>query len=408
MKILFLTHYFPPEVNAPATRTYEHAKEWVRQGHEVTVITCFPNHPRGKVYDGYRSRLYDTEEINGIRVIRLWTYITANEGFIKRTMGYVSYMVSVILSIPFLGKHDVVASTSPQFFCGLAGYFVSRLKRIPWILEIRDLWPESIIAVGAIKSQKIIRLLEYLELKAYQKAQHIVVVTDSFKEFIKDKGIESEKISVIKNGVDLEFYRPDDIEAGEIPGLDLEGRFVASYFGTHGMAHHLETILEAADSLLERHDIVFLLIGDGAEKQRLLQLKEKRSLTNVIMLDQQSKDDMPGLWAISDVSLVHLRKSDLFKTVIPSKIFESMAMRKPIILGVEGEVKKLIDQSGSGIPIEPENSSQLARAVLRLADDKNLQHDMGRKGRVYVEKYFDRKKLADRYLAIMEKLRNDA
>lgn len=404
MKILFLTHYFPPEVNAPATRTYEHCKQWIKNGHEVTVVTCVPNHPKGQVYPGYINKFFQKEKIDGITVIRLWTYVTANEAFVKRTLNYISYLISVVFAMPFLPKSDIVVSTSPQFFCGMAGYFVKLFKRIPWILEIRDLWPESIIAVGAITNRTIISILEYIEKRAYQKSDHIVVVTDAFKAFIVAKGINQEKITVIKNGVDLGFYRPNEIEAKDISGLNLDSRFVASYFGTHGMAHHLETILEAAGILSERKDIVFLLVGDGAEKKKLLEQKVQRGLENVIMLEQQDKEKMPNLWALSDVSLVLLKKSDLFKTVIPSKIFESMAMKKPIILGVEGEVKDMIIEGESGICIEPENAEDLANTVLKLADDDELCGRLGNNGSEYVVRYFDRKVLADRFEELMVNL----
>ena len=394
MKILFLTHYFPPEVNAPASRTYEHCKEWIKNGHQVTVVTCVPNHPKGKIYPGYKNRLYQKENVDGINVIRLWTYVTANEGFVKRTLNYLSYMFSVIISIPFLPKSDVVVSTSPQFFCGLAGYFVKLFKRIPWVLEIRDLWPESILAVGAIKSPILIGILEYTEKLAYRKANHIVPVTDAFKEFINKKGINKDKITVIKNGVDLAFYQPEAVYPVFDFGFDFKGKFVASYFGTHGMAHHLETILESADILRDRNDIIFLFVGDGAEKKKLEKIKDEQKLENVIMLGQQAKEKMPLLWALSDVSLVLLKKSDLFKTVIPSKIFESMAMKKPIILGVEGEVKGMIEQGESGIVIEPENANDLANAVVKLADDKGLCSRLGNNGRAYVTHSFNRSELA--------------
>ena len=267
MKILFLSHYFPPEVNAPASRTYEHCKQWVKLGHDVTVVTCAPNHPRGKVYPGYRNRWSQREERDGIKVVRLWTYVTANEGFVKRTLNYVSYMVSAIVAAPFLSKADVVLSTSPQFFNGLAGYFVSRLKHAPWVLEIRDLWPESILVVGAIKNKLIIRVLEYLEMFAYRKADAIVPVTEAFKRYMVGKGIPAQKIEVVKNGVDLDFYKVVEDANPVVQELGLSGKFVSSYFGTHGMAHHLETVLEAATLLRERKDILFLLVGDGAERQ---------------------------------------------------------------------------------------------------------------------------------------------
>ncbi len=411
MRILFLSHYFPPEVNAPASRTYEHCKQWVKEGHDVTVVTCAPNHPQGVVYEGYKNKFFQREEKDGIKVIRLWTYVTANEGFIKRTLNYLSYMFAVIFAIPFLPKTDVVLSTSPQFFNGLAGYVVSRLKRVPWVLEIRDLWPESILAVGALKNKTIISILEYLEVFAYRKADRIIPVTDSFKEYMINKGIDESKIEVIKNGVDLDFYQPISTSTKRVLSilhdnkkLDLTGKFVASYVGTHGMAHHLETILEAADILKDQPDIVFLLVGQGAERKRLLALKEELQLKNVIMLEQQPKDMMPLIWQVSDVSLVLLKKSDLFKSVIPSKIFETMAMKIPVVLGVTGESETIIENAKSGVCIESENSHQLADTVLKLFRDKELTTKFGDNGRKYVAEYFDRKVLASQYLALLENI----
>ncbi|MCP9468675.1 MAG: glycosyltransferase family 4 protein [Nitrospira sp.] len=402
MRILFLSHYFPPEVNAPASRTYEHCKQWVQEGHEVTVVTCAPNHPRGVVYEGYRNALFQREEKDGIQVVRVWTYVTANEGFLKRTINYVSYMVSAVLVAPFLARGDVVLSTSPQFFNGLAGYMVSRLKRVPWVLEIRDLWPESIVAVGAITSRPIIRVLEWLELFAYRKATRLVVVTDAFKSHMARLGIPPEKVTVIKNGADLSLYqRPAQGHKALAKELGLDGKFVASYFGTHGMAHHLETILEAADLLRDRPEIMFLLVGDGAERKRLVEMRDTMNLPNVLMLPQQPKERMPEFWSLSDVSLVLLKKSDLFKTVLPSKIFESLAMEKPIILGVEGESAELLRESGGGVCIPPEDAKELAAQVLALYGDPVLRRRLGDSGRAYVLEHFDRAKLARSYLQVL-------
>lgn len=404
MRILFLSHYFPPEVNAPASRTYEHCKQWVEDGHDVTVVTCAPNHPRGKVYDGYRNRLYQREEQAGIRVVRLWTYVTANEGFVRRTLSYLSFMLSSLAAAPWLEKTDVVVTTSPQFFNGLAGYFVSRLKRAPWVLEIRDLWPESIVAVGAIDEGLVVRLLRRVELFAYRKADRIVVVTDAFKRYIADKGIAPSKIEVIKNGVDLAFFHHVEGSSAVAQELGLERKFVASYFGTHGMAHHLETVLQAAQELRDHDDIVFLLVGDGAERARLVTLREQMQLDNVLMLEQQPKHRMPLLWDLSDVSLVLLKRSELFKTVIPSKIFESMAMATPIILGVEGESAEIVAAAGAGFCIEPENSGQLAARVLELYRDRALLTRLGAHGRRHVEEHYDRSVLARRYAALFASL----
>ena len=397
MHILFLSHYFPPEVNAPASRTFEHCRQWVRDGHRVTVVTCAPNHPRGKVYPGYRNRLYAREEKDGITIIRVWTYVTANEGFLKRTLNYVSYMAAAIVAAPFIQKADIVISTSPQFFNGLAGYVVSRMKRAPWVLEIRDLWPESILAVGAIKNPFIIHLLEWLELFAYRQADRIVPVTDAFQRYIEGKGIPKEKISVIKNGADLTLYKPVTGTNRLAESLGVQGKFVAAYLGTHGMAHHLETVLYAAQRLREYPDIVLILAGDGAERQRLAALRNELGLDNVLMLDQQPKEQMPWLWALSDVSLILLKKSDLFKTVIPSKIFESMAMEKPIILGVEGESADIVRAADSGYCIEPENAEELANRLLQLRESEDLRRRFGHNGRIHVRAHYDRLVLARRF-----------
>ncbi len=403
MRVLFLSHYFPPEVNAPATRTYEHCKEWVKQGHKVTVISCVPHHPMGKAYPGYRNRFYQVEDKDGIRAIKIWTYITANEGFVKRTWNYVFYMLMSILIAPFVGKADVVISTSPQFFNGLAGYFVSRLKRSPWALEIRDLWPESILAVGAITNKHIIRFLEYLEMFAYRKADRIVPVTDAFKAYMIEKGIDEHKIQVITNGVNLDLYQPGEKDQGLAAELGVAGKFVAAYVGTHGMAHHLETILEAA-KLCDNPDIAFVMVGEGAERKKLLTMKQEMGLDNVTMVTQLPKERMPALWSITDASLVLLKKSDLFKSVIPSKIFESMAMQCPIVLGVEGEVKGIIEQAGSGICIEPESATELVQAVKRLQSEPDVAAKMGESGRQYVAEHYNRSVLANSFEQMMKDL----
>ncbi len=389
-------------MNAPATRTYEHCRQWVNDGHKVTVVTCAPNHPQGRVYAGYRNQVFQRETIDGISVVRVWTFVTANEGFFKRTLNYLSYMCSSILVSLLLPKSDVVLSTSPQFFNGLAGYVVSRLLRIPWILEIRDLWPESIVAVGAIRNPAVIKMLEWVERFAYRKADRIVPVTDAFKTYMLSKGIEAGKIVVVKNGVDLAQYAPLDETGSLAEELGVKGKFVVSYFGTHGMAHHLETILHAAQRLKNSKDIVFLMVGDGAERQALVRMRNAMALDNVMMLEQQPKSRMRELWAVSSVSLVLLKKSDLFKTVIPSKIFESLAMAKPIILGVEGESAEIIQAAQAGICIEPEQADDLADRVLELSQKPEWCRRLGRNGRTYVVEHFDRTVLAGKLSALIE------
>lgn len=409
MNILFLSHYFPPEVNAPASRAYEHCKEWVRLGHKVTVITSAPNHPKGKVYAGYKNKLYQKEMVDGIEVIRIWTYLSANEGFGKRALNYFSYFISVVvLSIFMLSRKDIVLSTSPQFFNGLAGYPVSKILKAVWVLEIRDLWPESILAVGAMKNKKIISILYAIEKFMYKKADYIIPVTDAFNTYISKIIYPYRKTCVINNAVNNDFFNPESIDVEALTEFKqshaLENKFVISYVGTHGMAHGLKTLLNAAKVLRNKKDIIFLLIGDGAEKNALKKVKKELSLDNVLMLPQLPKDKMPMVLGASDISIVHLKRDKAFEKVIPSKLFESMAMGKPVILGVKGEAAKIINQSRSGVCIEPENHLQMANAILALKRDVAGYRKMSNAGMNYVRCNYDRRKLAQDYLNVLSKL----
>lgn len=402
MKILVFSHYFPPEVNAPATRTYEHCREWGRAGHQVTVITCAPNHPRGQVYPGFRNCWFQSEQEDGIRVVRVWSYLTANEGFLRRVVAYLSYMVTAVFAQFRIEKPDIVVSTSPQFFCGLAGGFTKLLRRVPWVLEIRDLWPESIVSVGAMRRGAVIRLLERIERRAYRYADHVVSVTDGFVPHINARSGKVTPVSVIKNGVDLvQYQRYPDGEAVRTR-FGMEGRFIAAYVGTHGMAHGLGTVIEAAELLRDDHRIGFLLVGDGAERAALQARAAALQLPNLHFAGQLPKSDMPGIWSATDVSMILLRKSDTFKTVLPSKMFEAMAMQCPLVLGVEGEALELLGYAQAGIGIEPESAEQLAAAVKRLAEDEQLAEQFGANGRGFVEQNFDRQVLAARMLDILD------
>lgn len=401
MRILFLSHYYPPEVNAPASRTSEHCREWVNMGHHVTVLTCAPNHPSGQLYPGYRNRLFQRETIEGVEVVRVWTYLAANEGFVRRTLNYLTFMLGALLALPRLGRADVVISTSPQFFCGLTGLLVKLLRRVPWLLEIRDIWPESIVTVGAMRGGISIRFLEWLEQLAYRRADKIVAVTNSFVQHIVERCGAPDKVDVIKNGVDLRLFRREVASADAKKTLGLEGKFVAAYVGTHGMAHRLDTILEAARLTTSDERIVYLLVGDGAERARLVARAEDMQLRNVRILGQRPKSDMPSIWAATDASLILLKRNDLFKKVLPSKMFEAMAMGCPIVLGVEGEAKELLEAAGAEIAIEPESAEQLAAAVRRIAEKPELAAGFASSGPAYVREHFDRARLAARFLAIL-------
>ncbi|WP_192889803.1 glycosyltransferase family 4 protein [Vibrio bathopelagicus] len=373
MHILFLTDNFPPEGNAPATRTYEHAIRWVNKGHKVTVITCAPNFPEGKVFDGFKNKLYDVSEFDGIRVVRVKTYITANEGFIKRILDYMSFMVTGFFAGLFQKKPDVIVATSPQFFCACAGWAISAIRRKPFVFELRDIWPASITAVGAMKDSKAIHLLEKIEMFLYKRADAIVSVTHAFKKELIERGVEGSKIEVVLNGVDLSKYEPKDKDTELAKQHGLDGKFVAGYIGTHGMAHGLEHIVTVAERLQDHDDIRIVFAGGGAARQKVVDLVEKKQLKNVVLIDRQPKEMMPRLWSLCDVSLVPLINSDLFRTVIPSKIFECMGMGIPTIMSVpEGEATTIIKETDSGLVVESENVEQIANAILRLHEEKDL------------------------------------
>ena len=401
MRILFLSDNFPPEVNAPASRTFEHCREWVSMGHEVTVVTCAPNFPEGKVYVGYRNRLWQKEMIAGIRVIRVWTYIVPNKGFFKRTLDYISFSITGFLAGLFI-KTDLIIATSPQFFCALAGRTLSLFKRRPWVMEVRDLWPESIKTVGLVQHDNLfIRYFEWQERRCYRSAQKIIVVTDSFKQRLVEKGIHPDKIFVVKNGVNKDLFTPMPKDEILIDSLGLSGKKIIGYIGTHGLAHKLDFILRCAKEMDGKNDIHFLFIGSGAAKDELLQLKNDLKCSNVTMLDSVAKEQVNRYISILDIALINLRKSTLFTTVIPSKIFENAGMGIPILMGVEGEAQDIIESYHAGICFEPENMDDFQLKLNQL-----LQPDFyksAKEGCLKLAADFDRKMLAKKMMNILEK-----
>lgn len=400
MHILFLTDNFPPEVNAPASRTHEHTRQWVAAGEQVTVITCAPNFPTGRVFPGYRNRIWQEERIDGIRVIRVWSYITANEGFARRVLDYVSYMLMAFVAALFVRRVDIVVATSPQFFTAVAGWAVGALKRVPFVFELRDLWPESIKAVGAMQESAVIRWLEKLELFLYRRAALIVSVTNSFRDTLARRGIDAAKIQVITNGVDIARFTPRPKDAALEAELGLAGCFVAGYIGTHGMAHALETLLEAAARLQVAAPgrFHFILLGDGARKAELKALAVRLALGNVSFIDSVSKDEVARYWSLLDVSVIHLRRTELFTTVIPSKLFECMGMGLPVLHGVAGESAGIVEREGCGLVFEPENVDALVAGLLRLKTDAALRARLSESG-LQAARSYDRATLAARMLA---------
>jgi glycosyltransferase involved in cell wall biosynthesis len=405
MHILFLTDNFPPEVNAPASRTHEHGRQWAAAGEQVTLITCAPNFPTGRVLPGYRNRLWQQEIIDGMRVIRVWSYITANEGFSRRVLDYLSFMVMAFVAALFVRRVDVVVATSPQFFTAVAGWAVGAVKRVPFVFELRDLWPESIKAVGAMRESAVIRWLERLELFLYRRAARVVSVTHSFRDTLIKRGIDGGKIDVVTNGVDVARFSPRPKDEALRRELGLEGAFVAGYIGTHGMAHALETLLEAMQRLSQLpaghagHHIRLMLLGDGARKAALRQEAARLGVQDLVhFVDTVPKDDVARYWSLLDVSIIHLRRTELFTTVIPSKLFECMGMGIAVLHGVAGESAGIVEREGCGLVFEPQNVQQLVDGLLRLQDDEALRERLRAAG-LRAARAYDRSALAARMLA---------
>jgi len=409
--ILFLSHYFVPENNAPAARVHGMAKEWARLGHRVTVLTGAPNVPAGVVYEGYRNRLYQEEWIEGIRTVRVWTWLAANRGRVRRGLNFLSYMAAAGAAGPLLRpRADVVIATSPQFFAGWAGVPVSRAHGAPFVLEIRDVWPDSITAVGALKEGRVIRALEGLERALYDAADHIVAVGEGYRQNMIRKGVPAAKIDVVTNGVDADLFTPRPADAALRERLGFTpGTFVVTFAGTIGMASGLEVALGAARRLKEqgRDDVAFLLIGDGAVRAELETQARAQGLDNVVFTGLVQRAELPDYLASSDACLVHFRKQELFSTILPSKFFEDAAMQKPILLGFEGDARAMLLEADCGIAFEPGNDAELAAAVVRLTSDRAECARLGANGRRYVLERFDRRRLAHEYLEILERVRAD-
>ncbi|MCH8083159.1 MAG: glycosyltransferase family 4 protein [Myxococcales bacterium] len=406
MRVLFLTHYFHPEGNAPGTRVYELCRRWVAMGHDVTVITGVPNVPNGVAYEGYRNSWLQRECVDGIETIRVWTYLAANKGATRRILNYLSLMFSATVAALFVRKPDLVIATSPQFFCGWAGVWVSRLRRIPFILEVRDLWPESIVAVGAMRAGRSSRFLEWLERRMYAAATRIVTVGAGYRDQLIDRGVATERIDIVSNGVDRELFSDRGGGSALRGKFDLGDAFVCSYIGTIGMGSGLEVVLRAARLLRDegREDIVFMLVGDGAVREALERTARQEGLKRVVFTGRQDKRAVPDFLTMADACLVHLLRRDLFRTVLPSKIFEATAMKKPIILGVEGSAAQIVREANAGICIEPENEGELVEAVKRLAGDRNLADRMGQAGFESIAAAYDYDRLAEKYAEIIERV----
>jgi len=410
VKILYVSQYFPPEMGAPAARAVELARHWVRAGHDVTVLTGFPNHPTGVVPPEWRPRLRNFvyhENVEGIRVVRTWLLPLPNRKAYERMLNYGSFCVSAAWRGMEIPRPDVVIATSPQLLVGLSGWWISFWKRAPFIFEVRDLWPESLSAVGMGEESSLLhRVLGKIAGFLYRTAARIVVVTPAFKEhLIQHWHLPGEKISIVENGVESSLFSPKADGEELRSQLGLVDRFVVTYIGTMGMAHGLDTLIEAASTLQRiAPRISFLLVGEGADKERIKSTVQSRLLSNVCFVDQQPREDIPTFICASDVCLVLLKKTDLFKTVIPTKMLEFMSCARPVILGVDGQARQILEEARGGVAIEPENASALIEAIKTLAGDDGMRRALGANARAYIVDRCSREESAKNYIKLLEEL----
>lgn len=409
MKILYISQYFPPEMGAPAARASELSRHWAAAGHDVTVLTGFPNHPTGIVPPEYKSklrRLVFREQIEGVSLVRTWLLPFPNRRAYERMSNYTSFCLSAAITGLAISRPEAVIASSPQLLVALSGYWLARCKNVPFVFEVRDLWPESLAAVGVgAAGSRLYRLLHKIAGFLYREADRIVVVAPAFVDHLVEHWrVPREKICVIENGVETETFSPH--APAPLPNeMRIEGKFVVSYIGTMGMAHALETVIEAARHLQTTHpEILFLMIGEGAERERLLAHSQKLALTNLRFLGQQPRELIPALICASDACLVPLRKTELFKTVIPSKMLEFMSCARPVILGVEGQARTILEEAAAGIAVEPENSIALSDAILHLAANPKIARSLGQNGREFIVRKFSREQSARKYIDLLSEL----
>ncbi|CAM3003050.1 glycosyltransferase family 4 protein [Halobacterium salinarum] len=393
--ILFISQYFPPETGAAPTRVSELTSRWSERGHDVTVLTSAPDYPEGEIYDGYSNKWMYSEDRDNVRVISVKTIPASNQRFGRRALKFIWFMFAAVVAGLWIKRHDIVVSTSPQPLTGPAGWLVARVKRSKFVFEVRDLWPESITSLSDL-NEVILRPLGWAIEFTYRHADRVVVVSEGFQEEIEAVGVDNEDVLVHHNGVDPEYFDVDESDWSLDSDIveELQRNFVVSYVGTLGKAHGLSVVLDAAEEL---DDVLFLLVGTGAEADALKAEAERRSLDSVQFAGRHPKKHVPELLALSDAALVHLKDKELFRTAIPSKMFEAMAAELPILLGVEGTAARILENGDAGITFQPEDGDELAAAIRNLRDDSFFREELGKNGRQLARESFSWNQIALAY-----------
>jgi len=405
MRILFLTQYCPPEVGAPQNRIFEFAKKLKEFGHEVTILTALPNYPRGEIFEEYKGNKVVIEEIEGIKIVRTSIYATKSKKFTKRLRNYLSFTFSsVIKGAKHIDNQDVIITESPPLFLGFSGFILAKFKKAKFIFNISDLWPESAIKLGVLHNKLFIKMSVWLEEFCYKKAAAVTCQTQGIVDDIVNRGFDKNKIHLLTNGVDTKLFKKENRDEDFRREIGIESKFALCYAGIHGIAQGLQVIIDAAEIVKNEVNIQFIFVGDGPEKQDLINLVKEKGLNNVTFLPLQPKTNMPKIVASMDAAIIPLRKLELFKGALPSKMFETLASEIPIILPVQGEAAKLINNANAGIVVEPENSKEIAEAVLKLYNDIELRNELGQNGREYVMENYARENITRKLEKILMNL----
>ncbi|WP_377887686.1 glycosyltransferase family 4 protein [Alkalihalobacillus sp. R86527] len=368
MKVMLLSQHFPPEVGAPQIRLYEVSKELQRKGHQVEIVTAFPHHPHGIIPDEYKGKFYQKDSYDGLTVHRSWIYPSPKGSFWRRLTSYFSFTFSAFYPIIKAKPTDVIICNSPPLFLGITAYIASKMKRAKFVFNIADIWPESAVELGIVKNKNFIRLAQKLEDWLYRKSWKLAAATEGIAQYLKDKGIKEQNVFLLPNGVNIKTFNREPKDEEWINKLQFEGKTVYTFAGRIGYAQGLESVLKAISQVKDRDDLRFLFIGDGPEKDNLIQLKEELHLDNVVFHDSVPVSEMPKVFSITDYSIVSLKDLELFKGARPSKIFPALASGVPILYCGAGESVNLLENNKCGIVAEPENSKDISEKIRYCAD----------------------------------------
>jgi colanic acid biosynthesis glycosyl transferase WcaI len=405
MRILYLSQYFPPEAGATQTRAYEMAGNLVRLGHKVTVVAEVPNHPSGIIAPAYRGKLVERSELDGIDVLRVWVKASPLKSFRNRMLFYLTYMLNASLAGLLLagGHYDLIYASSPPLFVGGSALALSYLRRIPLLFEVRDLWPESAVALGELSNRRVVDWATRLEVACYRRAGAIIVVTEGIRQRLLQRGQPIDKVHLIPNGANVNLFHFDAKGRERVrQEMGLGEKFVVIYAGIHGVAQGLETLVEAARLLQAEAQVHFLLVGDGPKKAELVRLASQYNLANLTLMDEQPRPAIPALISAADAAIIPLRKLEIFKGALPSKMFDSWACERPVLLSVDGEARRVMEAAEAGVFVNPEDAPALAQAILNLREQPEVGRQMGLRGRAFTERHYSRRAQAEQLDRIMQ------